>query len=188
MLSQRKFFRIDTVMPCSYRILRTEEEKNQNIFSTSDEGYIEQYFMADMAELDSTIDKMVKAGQEQCPQLAKAVLSINKKINFLLNTLDESQLNHAIPMRSMNISGNGAALEIKEPIALEDEVELLLKPLEHEGPILVRCDVVKILEMPESDHHWVALNYKNLSIEDSRKLIFHIQSKEIEQAQTNRAD
>jgi len=180
---QRAFFRIDTVLPCSYRIISKEDAAQNPLPEVIDNHYIEQYFMKNLAQLDQVINDSISRINEKSTVLSDALSAINSKLNFILQTLEESQLSRAIPLRVVNISGSGVAIEMTESISLEDKVDLLIKPLQHELPILVRCDVVNIKKKTnekEGECHMVSLTYQNLSVEDRRKLIYFIQTKEVE--------
>lgn len=183
---QRLFFRIDTILPCSYRIISGEEAKKAPLPEAADNKYIEEYFMKNLASLDNQINESIEHIHEKSAMLATALNALNSKLNFIMQTLEESQLARAIPLRVVNISGNGLALDIEEPVSLTDKVDLLIKPLENEPPILVRCDVVNIKKKLDSNSKEVSLTYQALSVEERRKLIFFIQSKEIEKAQKKR--
>ena len=184
---QRQFYRIDTVLPCSYRIISSDDAKEHSLPKVADNKFIEHYFMKNLADLDNQINESIAEINEKSSVLATALNAINSKLNFIMQTLEESQLSRAIPLRVVNISGNGIALHINEPISITDKVDLLFKPLQNEQPILVRCDVVNIKKRLDDDNTLeVSLTYQDLSVEDSRKLIFFIQSKEIEVAQKKR--
>ncbi|MBD3822768.1 MAG: PilZ domain-containing protein, partial [Thiotrichales bacterium] len=59
------------------------------------------------------------------------------------------------------------------------------QPLAEEPPVLARCNIVKII--PESDGNTtVALEYQGLNEDDRRKLVYFIQTKEIEAASQQR--
>ncbi|WP_232023503.1 hypothetical protein [Thiomicrorhabdus aquaedulcis] len=56
---QRKFFRIDVMMPCSYRLLTAEEAQNIALPARPDARYIEEYFMKNLNELDEQINQVI---------------------------------------------------------------------------------------------------------------------------------
>ncbi|GKT11097.1 MAG: hypothetical protein ISEC1_P0060 [Thiomicrorhabdus sp.] len=183
---QRSFYRIDVQMPCSYRVLSPQEAEKNMLPINPDAKYIEKYFMTNLAQLDEHINEIISHITEKSSLLAIALTAINSKINFVLETIDDAQLTRAIPTRTVNLSGSGIAIDIDENISKNDKVDLLIKPLEAETPILVRCDIIKITPLEHGNN--VALSYQNLNEEDRRKLIFFIQSKEIELAQKKRQD
>lgn len=186
--NKRSYYRIDVIMPCSYRVLTNEEAEKTPLPDNPDSKYIEEYFMTNLAELDSQINEVISQINLKSSLLASALTAMNSKINFLLQTIDEKQLSRAIPQRLVNLSGGGIAIDIEEPVTITDKIDLLIKPLPEESPILVRCDIVSITPLPEEDSegYTVALFYQALSEDDRRKLVYFVQSKEIEYAQKKR--
>lgn len=186
---QRTFFRIDVMMPCSYRILDPEEAQQIPLPERPDAKYIEEYFMKNLSELDKQINEVIGQINHKSTLLAAALTAMNTKINFLLQTVDEKQLARAIPQRLVNLSGSGIAIEMEETIQPGQKVDLLIKPLVNEAPIFVRCDVVTISPCKDgSNRSTVALVYQKLTEDDRRKLVYFIQAKEIEYAQAKRRE
>jgi Tfp pilus assembly protein PilZ len=184
---KRSFYRIDVMMPCSYRILSHEEAIETALPMSADAKYIEEYFMENLAQLDLQINEIISQINQKSTLLATALTAINSKINFVMQTIDEKQLARAIPQKLVNLSGSGIVIDIEENVLISDKIDLLIKPLENESPILVRCDIVKITPLNDnSEGSTIALNYQNLSEDDRRKLVYFIQAKEIESAQKER--
>jgi len=184
---KRSYYRIDVIMPCSYRILSLKEAEETVLPSSPDSKYIEEYFMTNLAQLDEQITEVISHINQKSSLLASAMTAMNSKINFLLQTIDEKQLSRAIPQRLVNLSGGGIAIDVEEEVSPTDKVDLLIKPLPDEAPILVRCDIVSIKPLTDdSEGSTIALSYQALSEDDRRKLVYFIQSKEIEYAQKKR--
>ena len=183
---QRSYYRIDVVMPCSYRILTLQQAEETLLPSSPDSKYIEEYFMENLSQLDEQINEVISHINQKSSLLATALTAMNSKINFVLQTIDEKQLARAIPQRLVNLSGGGIAIDVVEKVQLTDKVDLLIKPLQNESPILVRCDIVKITPLTNGEGSSIALSYQSLSEDDRRKLVYFIQAKEIEFAQKNR--
>ncbi len=184
---KRSFYRIDVMMPCSYRILSQEEAENSPLPLSIDCTYIEEYFMENLAQLDQQITDIISQINQKSSLLASALMAMNSKINFVMQTIDEKQLSRAIPQKLVNLSGGGIAIDIKESVSLTDKIDLLIKPLANEPPILVRCDIISITPLDDlSERSTIALSYQNLSEDDRRKLIYFIQAKEVEYAQQER--
>ena len=184
---QRSYYRIDVIMPCSYRILTLQQAEETLLPSSPDSKYIEEYFMENLSQLDEQINEVISHINQKSSLLATALTAMNSKINFVLQTIDEKQLARAIPQRMVNLSGGGIAIDVVEKVQLTDKVDLLIKPLHNESPILVRCDIVKITPLTNgSEGSSIALSYQSLSEDDRRKLVYFIQAKEIEFAQKNR--
>ncbi|WP_028486220.1 PilZ domain-containing protein [Thiomicrorhabdus chilensis] len=184
---QRLFFRIDVMMPCSYRIIPQEDLEKVVLPDNPDSKYIEEYFMQNLTQLDEQINEVIGQINQKSSLLASALMAMNSKINFMMQTIDASQLTRAIPQRLVNLSGGGISFNINEPVNLTDKVDLLIQPLENESPILVRCDVIQASPVVDDEECFnVSLSYQNLSEDDRRKLVFFIQSKEIEAARQQR--
>lgn len=184
---KRSYYRIDVIMPCSYRVLSPEQADKTVLPSSPDAKYIEEYFMTNLSQLDEQINEVIAQINQKSALLASAMTAMNSKINFLLQTIDEKQLSRAIPQRLVNLSGGGIAIDIEDEINLSDKVDLLIKPLVNESPILVRCDVISITPSTEDEMtKTVALSYQALAEDDRRKLVYFVQSKEIEYAQKKR--
>lgn len=184
---QRLFFRIDVMLPCSYRIIPQEVAEITPLPDNPDSRYIEEYFMQNLAELDAQINEVISQINVKSSLLAAALSAMNSKINFMMQTIDAHQLARAIPQRLVNLSGGGISFTLNEAVKLSDKIDLLFKPLEEEPPVLVRCDIVKIVPVVDEENTYkVSLSYTALSEEDRRKILFFIQSKEIEYAQIER--
>ena len=184
---QRSYYRIDVIMPCSYRILTLQQAEETILPSSPDSKYIEEYFMENLSQLDEQINEVISHINQKSSLLATALTAMNSKINFVLQTIDEKQLARAIPQRLVNLSGGGIAIDVDEKVQLTDKVDLLIKPLHNEAPILVRCDIVSITPLTDgSEGSSIALSYQSLSEDDRRKLVYFIQAKEIEFAQKKR--
>lgn len=175
------------MMPCSYRILSHEEAIELALPISADSKYIEEYFMENLAQLDQQINEVISQINQKSSLLATALTAINSKINFVLQTIDEKQLARAIPQKLVNLSGSGIAIDIEEDVLISDKIDLLIKPLGNEAPILVRCDIIKITPLNDNtEGSTIALTYQNLSEDDRRKLVYFVQAKEIEYAQKER--
>ncbi|MDX1351435.1 MAG: PilZ domain-containing protein [Thiomicrorhabdus sp.] len=184
---KRSYYRIDVIMPCSYRILTLQEAEETLLPTSPDAKYIEEYFMENLTQLDEQINEVISHINQKSSLLATALTAMNSKINFMLQTIDEKQLARAIPQRLVNLSGSGIAIDIEEDVHITDKVDLLIKPLPNESPILVRCDIVNITPLTDgSPGSTISLNYQALAEDDRRKLIYFIQAKEIEFAQKKR--
>jgi hypothetical protein len=186
---QRLFFRIDVMLPCSYRVLSAQQAEKLVLPDTPDSQYIEEYFMHNLAELDAQIQEVIGQINQKSGLLASALMAMNSKINFMMQTIDTSQLSRAIPQMLVNLSANGISFTVDEAPELTDKVDLLIQPIESEPPVLVRCDIVKITPthtQGEEPRYQMALAFNNISEDDRRKLVFFIQAKEIEYARQQR--
>ena len=184
---KRSYYRIDVIMPCSYRILTAQEAEETILPTSPDAKYIEDYFMENLTQLDEQINEVISHINQKSSLLAAALTAMNSKINFVLQTIDEKQLTRAIPQKLVNLSGSGIAIDIDEEVNITDKIDLLIKPLPNETPILVRCDIIKISPLSDgSPGSSISLSYQALAEDDRRKLVYFIQAKEIETAQKKR--
>ncbi|UQB42653.1 PilZ domain-containing protein [Thiomicrospira microaerophila] len=177
---QRSFFRLDVMLPCSYRILSPEQAKSAPLPTHADSGFIEKYFMHNLVELDKEINDLVDQIGTKSTILADALTAINNKISFIMQTIDQDKLTQCIPQRMVNLSAGGICFSINEKITQNDVIDVLLVPLKQEAPIIARCHIVKITNSGDSDI--VSLKFDNLSEDDRRKLVYFIQTKEVEAA------
>lgn len=183
---QRTFFRIDISLPCSYRLLTKEEAEAHPLPTNPDASYIEKYFMENLAELDEQINELIATIGQRSSVLATLLNAMNSKINFMLQTIDQDQLTHSIPQRMVNLSAGGIAFETDEiDASLSHKVDLLFKPLKNEPPVLVRCKIVKMI--PKDDKNILALEFEDITEDDRRKIVYFIQTKEIEMANKRRS-
>lgn len=175
----RAFFRIDVMMPCTFRRLSIEEAIENPLPTHPDASFLENYFMSGIRDMNSNVQELITQIGAKSAILAEALNALNGKIDFLMQTVDEKSLAKAIPQMMVNLSAGGLAIKMDGDIKESDKVDLLIQPLEEEDPILVRCNIVKLI--PESDGKTtVALEYQSISEDDRRKLVYFIQAKEIE--------
>ncbi len=180
----RHFFRLDVMLPCSYRVLTREEAEKFPLPDKPSPDFIEHYFMENLQQLNEQISELLVQISGKSALIGSILNALNTKIDFALQSIDTKQLTRTIPTRLVNVSGNGIAIQIDEPITKDHVIDLLIKPLEDEDPILVRCDIVNIKN--QGTHNWVALKYQYISEDDRRKLIYFLQQKEIEAARQER--
>ncbi len=183
--NNRSFFRIDAMIPCGYRIM-TEAASLENPLPVSlDSNYIEEYFLEDFNELEEQIKEITAIISKKSDLVAKALNALNSKINFLVQTVDKKQLTQTIPVRMVNLSAGGLAFKVDQKIDTSYKVDILIQPTQDEEPVLARCDIVKVI--PEADgSNTIALEYQSISEDNRRKLVYFIQSKEIEYANQER--
>ncbi len=183
----RNFFRLDVMLPCNYRVLTKEEAEKIPLPDQPSPEFIEQHFLSNLQQLNEQISDLLVKINNKNALLGSIFNALNAKINFALESIDSKHLVNTMPMRMVNVSGNGIAIQIDEPITKEHVVDILIQPLEDEEPILVRCDVVNIKQQPSCDNcFWVALKFQYISEDDRRKLIYFLQQKEIEAATKER--
>ncbi|MBN2864634.1 MAG: PilZ domain-containing protein [Thiotrichales bacterium] len=185
---KRLFYRIDVMMPCSFRIVSHETLDTDVLPSHPDSKYIEDYFMKDLNELDDQISEVISQINVKSSLLASALSAMNSKLNFMMQTIDADQLTRAIPQRLVNLSGGGISFVVNEHVDTRNKMDLLIHPISSEKPILVRCDIISSAALSKDDDAYrVSLQFQSLPEEDRRKLVYFIQAKEIEQANQARS-
>ena len=187
--NKRTFYRLNTMLPLSYRILSEQEARQAPAPNLPDSQYIERHFLDNLQETERELQQAINTIAERSDLLASALHALNNKINVALQTLDRKQLAHMLPLVRVNLSAGGLALETDRDIRETDKVDLLMQPNPNEPPILIRSHVVNILPLPDKgpNSKRVALEFENLPEEIRRRLIYFIQQKELEQAQIERA-
>ncbi len=187
--NKRIFYRLNTMVPLSFRVLSEQEARQEPAPNLPDSQYIERHFLDNLQETERELQQAINAIAERSDLLASALHALNNKINVALQTLDRKQLAHMLPLVRVNMSAGGLALETDRDIKETDKVDLLMQPNPNEPPILIRSHVVNILPLPDKgpNRKRVALEFENLPEEIRRRLIYFIQQKELEQAQIERA-
>lgn len=180
----RAYYRIDVLLPMSYRVLSAEEARNP-LPATADSLFIEQYFMTELSEIDQRIEHAIALISEKSTIMAGALRAINDKLNFLAHTMDENAIKHAIPTIPVNLSAGGMSFDVAQKIEHGAIIDLLLVLDTRANPLLLRSEVVKIIPQPDGQN-MVAVQFHHVSEEARRQLVFFIQSKEIELAREKR--
>lgn len=186
---QRSFFRIDVMLPCSYHIMSAKEAEDTPLPSNLDSNYIEKFFLENLTELDQQINEIIAQIDQKSHLMANALTAINSKVNFVLQTIDEKHLSRTIPQKMVNVSASGLSFNIEEKLEVTDVIDVLIKPLKDGHPILLRCNIINIMQGRDNNNDsTVSLQFQQINEDDKRKLIYFIQQKEIEFAQQKRHD
>ncbi|HIQ40637.1 MAG TPA: PilZ domain-containing protein [Sulfurivirga caldicuralii] len=187
--NKRAYYRLNTMLPLSYRILSAEEAKANPIPTETDATFIEKHFLANLQQIDQQLQQAIDTIGRKSDLLASALHALNSKVNLALQAIDKRQLAHLLPLTRVNLSASGLALELPLRPKETDKLDILMQPLTDETPILVRGRIVNIQPLPEkgANIHRVAVEFDNLTENARRKLIYYIQRKELEQAQIERA-
>lgn len=186
--NKRTFYRLNTLVPMSYRILSNEDAQKITLPSEPNNRFIENHFLHNLQKLDQQLQQAIEAIGEKSDLLASALHALNNKVNLTLQSIDKRQLAHMLPLQRVNLSAGGMAFELDEPVNETDRIDILMQPLPDEAPVLLRGHIVNIQPMPEKgpNHKRVAIEFENTSEDARRKLIYFIQKKELEQAQIER--
>ena len=180
-LKQKAFYRIDVDLPCYYKVLSYEEAEESSLPDIVSGDYMREHFFDQLQLLNQDIEEQIETIEKKSTLISECLRSMNRKIDFFMQTVDEQQLSNVLPIRRVNLSANGVAMEIVGDIDPTCKVDLIMRPLKNESPVAVRCDIVHIGEQPgSSDSHWVAMKYQHINEDNRRKLIYFVQTKEIE--------
>ena len=123
-MDKRSFFRLDVILPCSYKIYSAEDAKKNPLPGNPGSSYIEKNFLQDLAELDGEITDIIAQIGQKSRLMATALTAINSKVNFVLQTIDEKNLSQAIPQRAVNVSAGGLSFEVDQSVKITDVVEV----------------------------------------------------------------
>jgi hypothetical protein len=181
---KRAYFRMDALLPMSYRVLTAEEARNP-LPATVDTLFVEQYFSTELDELDSRIDNIIEQIAEKSSLMAAALRAMNEKLNFLTQTLGDDAIKYVIPTIPVNISAGGLSFDTAVTIEHGAIVDLLLVLNKQDGPIMLRSQVVKVIPHPDGTS-MMALEFQHMGEEARRQLVYFIQTKEIELAREKR--
>lgn len=177
---QRAFYRMDTMLTFSYRVL-SEEEAQYPLPSAMDSGFIEQYFPSAIVDIEERIDTTLELIRSKSALMADALSALNDKLNFIMQAMGEDAIKHTLPSLPVNISAGGLSFETNQSIDDKSMVDLLLILDSHAQPMLVRSQVVKVVANPDATY-MVAVEFKDLTSNMRRQLVQFIQTKEIELA------
>ncbi len=175
---QRAYFRMDTMLPFSYRVL-SDEEAQTPLPSVADASFIERYFPSALSEIETRVEESIRLIGEKSSLMADALTALNEKLNFIMHGLGEEAIKHTLPTVPVNISAGG--LSFNASCATQDKqfIDLLMFLNLQAEPLLVRSQVVKVIHHPDASCS-VAVEFVNLTEEMRRQLVYFIQTKELE--------
>jgi c-di-GMP-binding flagellar brake protein YcgR len=177
---QRAYYRMDTMLPFSYRVL-TDEEADQPLPATADAAFIDRYFPSALSEIESRVQDTIETIREKSSLMADALSALNDKLNFIMHGLGEEAIKHTLPTIPVNISAGGLSFTVNSAIADKSVIDLLLFLNIQAEPLLLRSQVVKLIAHPDATFT-VAVEFMNLTEEMRRQLVYFIQTKELEVA------
>lgn len=183
-VQKRAYYRMDVIIPMAYRVL-TEEEAMVPLPATADTMFIESYFSTELNEINARIENTITKIAEKSSIMAAALRAINDKLDVIAHSLGEDAIKHVMPTIPVNISAGGLSFNSSQNMAADAMVDLLLVLNNREDPILVRSQVVKLIPYPDGTS-MAALEFKNLTEEARRQIVYFIQTKEIELAREKR--
>ncbi len=177
---QRAYFRMDTMLPFSYRVL-SDEEASRPLPAIADAAFIERYFPSALSEIEARVQDTIEIIREKSSLMAEALTALNDKLNFIMHGLGEDAIKHTLPTVPVNISAGGLSFNTNSAIADKSTMDLLLFLNIQSEPLLVRSHVVKVIPHPDATFT-VAVEFTNLTEEMRRQLVYFIQTKELELA------
>lgn len=181
---QRAYYRMDTMLPMSYRILTSEEAHNP-LPATADALFIEQYFPSALNELDERIEDAVNLIREKSAIMASALDALNEKLNFIVHGLGEHAIKHVLPTIPVNLSAGGLSFNLSQNVPVNSTIDFIIFLNINNDPLLIRAQVVKVVQNPDATF-MVAVEFRNLNEEMRRQLVYFIQTKELEMAREKR--
>jgi c-di-GMP-binding flagellar brake protein YcgR len=177
---QRAYYRMDTMLPFSYRVL-TDEEASHPLPATADAAFIERYFPSALSEIETRVQETIETIREKSSLMAEALAALNDKLNFIMHGLGEEAIKHTLPTVPVNISAGGLSFSVNSTITNNSIIDLLLFLNIQSEPLLLRSHVVKVIPHPDATFT-VAVEFINLTEEMRRQLVYFIQTKELELA------
>ncbi len=179
-VQQRAYYRMDTMLPLSYRVL-TAEEASQPLPATADAAFIERYFPSALSEIEARVQETINTIRDKSSLMAEALSALNEKLNFIMHGLGEEAIKHTLPTVLVNISAGGLSFNVNHAIAENSLIDLLLFLNIQSEPLLLRAQMVKLITHPDATYT-VAVEFLNLNEEMRRQLVYFIQTKELELA------
>ncbi len=183
-INQRQFFRFDVTLPCGYHVLTQQEADTKPLPNVPDSKFIEKHFLPNFTQIDKEIAKNIELIGQKSQLLSRLFEMLNQKIELLHDRIQFSDLSNSLPVKDINLSGNGMMLIIKEPVTKDHKVDVIFKTYPDVDPILIRCSVVNI--KLEDSQQKVALTFDNVSEKQQRDIVYFLQNKEIELMQKAR--
>jgi len=89
--NKRAYYRLNTMLPLSYRILSAEEATENPIPTDPDTTFIENHFLANLQQIDQQLQQAIDTIGQKSDLLASALHALNSKINLALQAIDKRQ-------------------------------------------------------------------------------------------------
>lgn len=175
---QRAYYRVNTMLPFSYRVLNKEDIQNP-MPATLDTLFISRYFPSPLHDIESRIQHTIKDIEGKSTVMAHALHAINDKLNFVMHSMGEDAFKHTLPMVEINISAGGMLFQSTQNIAPDSQVDVIFFLNIHNDPVLIRTRVVNVMD--NGDHTFsVAVEFVQMSEDRRRQLVNFIQTTELE--------
>lgn len=185
---RREFFRIDDSIQVSYRIIEPGEQP-----ANLDDQHLQNDRFTVMTRLQ-TISQRLSAPlhriEQRDPDVAEYLRALDDKINLLGQSyLAESSELLGQPSLSVNLSAGGVAMDVAEPLALGDRVEIKLLLLPAYTGVVAYGEVVGVEGSTEGNAaypHHVRINFTLIRESDREALIRHIMRRQGEMLRQRR--
>ncbi|SFR60167.1 PilZ domain-containing protein [Thiomicrospira sp. ALE5] len=182
--NKRQFFRFDVTIPCIYQVITQEEAAEEPLPEIPDAKFIAKHFLPDFTRLDGEISNNISLIEEKSPLLAETLRLLNRKLDTIHERVQFSNFSSTLPIKGINLSGNGMKLSIKDKITTANKVDVMFQTYPDVDPILTRCSVVNIYQ--EDGKQKVSLSFDSICEKQQREIVYFLQNKEIELLQKSR--
>ncbi|MCU7842962.1 MAG: PilZ domain-containing protein [Candidatus Thiodiazotropha sp. (ex Monitilora ramsayi)] len=184
---RREFFRIDDSVQVSYHTIPASE-----LPASIDDRLQNDRFsvMTRMQVISQHLSASLHRIEQRDPDVADYLKALDEKINLLGQSFlaEESDL-LGQPSRSVNLSAGGLAMDIAEPLAIGDHIEIKLLLLPSYTGVLAYGEVVGLEASQEADSdypHHVRINFTLIRDTDQEALIRHIMRRQGEMLRQRR--
>ncbi|MCU7795702.1 MAG: PilZ domain-containing protein [Candidatus Thiodiazotropha sp. (ex Semelilucina semeliformis)] len=184
---RREFFRIDDAIQVSYSVIQAAD-----LPASIDDRLQDDRFsvMTRMQAISQHLSAPLHRIEQRDPDVADYLKALDEKINLLGQSFlaEENEL-LGQPSRSVNLSAGGLAMDIVEPLAMGDMVEIKLLLLPSYTGVLAYGEVVGVDTSPEGDPsypHHVRINFTLIRNSDQDALIRHIMRRQGEMLRQRR--
>ncbi|MEJ2454927.1 MAG: PilZ domain-containing protein [Candidatus Thiodiazotropha sp.] len=184
---RREFFRIDDSIRLSYRVIDAdkvpvdlEERVHNDRFSV----------MTRLQAISQNLSASFHRIEQRDPDVADYLKALDEKITLLGQAFlaEEGEL-LGEPTRDVNLSAGGLAMDVAEPMAVGDRVEIKLLLLPAYSGVLAYGEVVGVeaSAQPDGDYpHHVRINFTLIRDVDQDALIRHIMRRQGEMLRKRR--
>ena len=180
MVQHRAYFRIDTVLSFSYRVL-TDEEATRPLPIDVNSAFIERYFPNALSEIETRVQQTIDNIRGKSSLMAEALDALIEKLDYIMHGLGQDAIKHSLPTVPVNISAGGLSFSTNDAISSNATIDLLIYLNTQAEPLLIRSHVVNVIPLPNACFS-VSVEFIDMMEETRRQLIYFIQTKELELA------
>ncbi len=176
--NRRRFFRIVDALGVSYRVMTDTEvgvQKNDEDADETDQQFVDTFSV--MNGFNQSIQESLEKIESRDADTAKAIASINKKVDALLMMLELDSLitqRACHKVEEASISASGIAFPVEEPLDADVSLalDLLLRPSsKHVNAIgkVVSCE-----QLSDEPLYYLRVEFTEMTHKDKETLIQHI--------------